>query len=96
MSDVGEARQEVALRDETGVDAQQLLLAGIEVPAEHPQAHGRLGATLGSHHAGRARAGALAERLRLDQQDTGEASLFEEPGTPGADRPASDDDGIGG
>ena len=55
-----------------------------------------LGAALRAHHAGGARAGALAERARLDEHDALEAAALEEPGAPGADGAAADDDDVGG
>ena len=93
---LGEARHEVALRDEARVDAEPLLLAGVEVAAEQAEPDGRLGAALRPHHAGRARAGAGAEGALLDEHDVSEARLAQEPRTPRADRPAAHDDGVGG
>ena len=59
---LGEARHEVALRDEAGVDPEPLPLPGVELPAEQPEPDRRLGAALGPHHAGRPGARTRAER----------------------------------
>ena len=83
---VGEARHEVALLDEARVERQQVALAAVEVARPHAEANGGLGAALGADHAGGAGAGALAERVRLDEDDALEPVLPEEPGAPGADR----------
>ena len=49
------------------------MLAEVEVAAEHPESDRRLGAALRAHHAGRARARALAERVALEQHDVADA-----------------------
>ena len=93
---LGEARHEIALGDEAGVDAEPLLLAGVEVAAEETEPDGGLGAALGPDHAGRAGAGTRAEGALLDEDDVGEPGLAQEPRAPRADRAATHDDGIGG
>src|SRR5262249_32549730 len=67
---------------------------GVEVPAEHAQPYGRLGATLSADHPGRPRAGSLTEGVPLEQDDLAVARALEEPRRPGPDRPAADDDDI--
>ena len=90
----GEARHVIALRHEAGVDAELGLLAGVEVAAEEPEPHGRRRAALGPHHAGRAGAGALAQRAGLEQDHLGQPGPAQEPRGPGADRATTDDDGV--
>ena len=95
-SALGEARHEVALRDEARVDAEQVLLPGVEVAAEQPEPDGRLGAALGAHHARRRASWRPGPRVSpLEQHDVAEAGSAQEPRAPGADRAAADDDGIG-
>ena len=92
---LGEAGHVVPLLDEAGVDAQEAVLAVVEVAAEQTESYGGLGAALGSHHARGADAGAVAEPVRLDEHDVVEPGPSEEPRRPGPDRAASDHDGVG-
>ncbi len=87
---VGEARHQVALRDEPRVERVPVALAGVEVAAEEAQPDRGLGAALRPHHPGRAAAGAAAQRGGLDERD-GPAGLGQEARGPRADRAASDD-----
>src|SRR4051794_17840622 len=90
----GEARHQIALRDEAGVEGVAVPLALVERLAPPAEAHRPLGAALRTNHAGSAAAGALAERGCLDEDDVVEALVAKEAGAPAADRAAADDHGV--
>ena len=92
---LGEARQQVALGHEAGVDAEIVALAPVEVLGPLAQAHGLGRTALGADHARGPAARPLAEQALL-QQDDPQAVLAEEVGAPRAHRPAAHDDDVGG
>lgn len=92
---LGEARQQVSLGHEAGVDAEFAALAPVEVLGPLPQSHRLGGAALGPDHAGGPAARALAEHPLL-QQDDPQAVLAQEVGAPRAHGPAAHDDDVGG
>ena len=91
---VGEARHQVALGDEPGVEGVAVALGGVELPAEQPEPDRRLGAALRPHHAGGPAAGAAAEGVGLDQDDRA-ALLGEQARRPRADGATAHHDDVG-
>ena len=92
---LGEARHEVALLHEPGVDAEQVVLPEVELAAEEPEPDRGLGAALRAHHACRTRARALAQGVPLQQHHVTDSGAPQEPRGPRPDRPSADDDRIG-
>ena len=93
---LGEARQQVALLGEPGVDADVLLLGQVEPPGPLAELDRPRGAALGAHDPGGAAARTLAEGPLLQQDHLVQPGLAQEVGAPAADGPAADDNRVSG
>ena len=91
---LGEARHQVALRDEATVQRIPIAAGRVELLAAQPQPDRRLGAALRPDHPRSPAAGAIAQGVRLQQHDMAGAPLGELHRRPRSDGAAADHDDV--